>query len=203
MPADEAEPAEEPAEETEEPEEAGSEVGGSGEQVVYRVQAMPWSTSVAGSVSTTASSLVRSTSLAGTVATTAVAVAKLASAAKSGPDLRRVKKLRGLLLTKYESVTNTAQELKWTALGPEHEEANDWHVTWIDTSVSFERIKKMGRLQKINHFPGATPARAPAHPHAQAARAMRPCPWRRWAVCAARLWQACSSSCARRARRAT
>ena len=29
------------------------------------------------------------------------------------------------------------------ALGPEHEEANDWHVTWIDTSVSFERIKKM------------------------------------------------------------
>ena len=166
MPPADAEPAEEPAEETEEPEEAGSEVGGSGEQVVYRVQAMPWSTSLAGSVATTASSLVRSTSLAGTVATTAVAVAKLASAAKSGPDLRRVKKLRGLLLTKYESVTNTAQELKWTALGPEHEEANDWHVTWIDTSVSFERIKKMGRLQKINHFPGATPARAPAHPHA-------------------------------------
>ena len=120
----EAEPAE-----TEELEEAGSEMDGSG--VVYRISAVPWTTSLAGA------------------AVTAVAVAKLAAVAKAGPDLRRVKKLRGLLLTKYESVIDTAEELKWTPLGPEDEEANDWHVTWIDTSVSFERIKKMGRLQKI------------------------------------------------------
>ena len=138
----EAEPAE-----TEELEEAGSEMDGSG--VVYRISAVPWTTSLAGA------------------AVTAVAVAKLAAVVKAGPDLRRVKKLRGLLLTKYESVIDTAEELKWTPLGPEDEEANDWHVTWIDTSVSFERIKKMGRLQKINHFPGASPAthaRAPARP---------------------------------------
>ena len=149
----------EPAEETEEPEEAGSEVG---EQAAYRITAAPWSTSI-----TTAS-----------VATAAVAVAKLAAVAKSGPDLRRVKKLRGLLLTKYESVTDTAEELKWTALGPEDEEANDWHVTWLDTSVSFERIKKMGRLQKINHFPGASPAthaRAPARPRTHASTRPRAC----------------------------
>ena len=193
----------EPAEETEEPEEAGSEVDGSGEQAAYRITAVPWSTSIA------------------TVATAAVAVAKLAVVAKSGPDLRRVKKLRGLLLTKYESVTDTAEELKWTALGPEHEEANDWHVTWLDTSVSFERIKKMGRLQKINHFPGASPAtharaparpctHAPARPRARAPRAPAHLCAHAYArargvdgLCAACFWQACSISCASRARRAT
>ena len=149
-PEAEAEPAE-PAEKTEEPEEAGSEADGSGEQALYRITA---------------------------AATAALAVAKIAAVAKAGPDLRRVKKLRGLLLTKYESVTDTAEELKWTALGPEHEEANDWHVTWLDTSVSFERIKKMGRLQKINHFPGASPAthtRAPARPRTHAPARPRAC----------------------------
>ena len=82
----EAEPAE-----TEELEEAGSEMDGSG--VVYRISAVPWTTSLAGA------------------AVTAVAVAKLAAVVKAGPDLRRVKKLRGLLLTKYESVIDTAEEL--------------------------------------------------------------------------------------------
>lgn len=192
----EAEPAE-----TEELEEAGSEMDGS--SVVYRISAVPWTTSLAGA------------------AVTAVAVAKLAAVVKAGPDLRRVKKLRGLLLTKYESVIDTAEELKWTPLGPEDEEANDWHVTWIDTSVSFERIKKMGRLQKINHFPGASPAtharaparpctHAPARPRARAPRAPAHLCAHAYArargvdgLCAACFWQACSISCASRARRAT
>ena len=94
----------------------------------------------------------------------AAAAAAFVTAAAARPtsrgfDLRRVKKLRGLLLTKYHSVVDTAVSLKWVALGPEDEEANDWHVTWLDTSVSFERVQRMGRLQKINHFPGVPPTR--------------------------------------------
>ena len=85
----------------------------------------------------------------------AASASRAAAAGKSsGPDLRRVKKLRGLMLTKYESVLSTAEAMRWTALPPEEEEANDWHVTWSDTSVSFERVSKMSRMQKINHFPG-------------------------------------------------
>ncbi|KAM6235129.1 tubulin polyglutamylase TTLL13-like [Porphyrio hochstetteri] len=30
----------------------------------------------------------------------------------------------------------------------------EWTVCWMDNSVSLERIKKMKRFQKINHFPG-------------------------------------------------
>ena len=85
----------------------------------------------------------------------AAAAAGTATGRGPGPDLRRVKKLKGLLLTKYDSVVDTATGLKWTTFGPEDEEkVNDWHVTWVDTSVSFERVSRMTRLQKINHFPG-------------------------------------------------
>lgn len=122
-----AEPAVENVEEPEEASAGGGKVDGPGEDARSRFTA---------------------------AATVAAAVATMAATGRSGPDLRRVKKLRGLMLTKYESVVDTAELLKWTPLGPEHEEANDWHVTWLDTSVSFERIKKLGRLQKINHFPG-------------------------------------------------
>ena len=34
------------------------------------------------------------------------------------------------------------------------EETEDWNLHWIDTSVSIERVMRMKKYQKINHFPG-------------------------------------------------
>ena len=74
---------------------------------------------------------------------------------KKPPDLRRTKKLKALLLSKYESVLNATEALGWTVLDTEeYEETHQWNVCWSDVSVSLERIMRMGRMQKINHFPG-------------------------------------------------
>ena len=99
------------------------------------------------------------------------------SSLKSGdPDLRRSRKLKGLLLTKYDSVCEAAAALGWAVIHPDEEEAgpsephpsvaprgsappppqftSDWNICWMDTSVSIERVMALGRLQKLNHFPG-------------------------------------------------
>ena len=34
------------------------------------------------------------------------------------------------------------------------EEDEQWNLHWIDTSVSIERVMRMKKFQKINHFPG-------------------------------------------------
>ena len=73
---------------------------------------------------------------------------------KNPPSLRRHKKLRALLLSKYDAVWSQTEAMGWTAFDAEHEEGCDYNVCWSDTSVALERIMKMGRLQKINHFPG-------------------------------------------------
>eukprot|EP00962_Isochrysis_galbana_P034853 scaffold11875_cov132-Isochrysis_galbana.AAC.10 len=71
-------------------------------------------------------------------------------------DLRRTKKLRALLLSKYAEVSGQAEAMGWTtvsvALG--EEEPVDYNVCWSDTSVSLERVMRMSRMQRINHFPG-------------------------------------------------
>ncbi len=36
----------------------------------------------------------------------------------------------------------------------EDEEDTNWNLFWIDTGVSAERLMKLKRYQKINHFPG-------------------------------------------------
>lgn len=36
----------------------------------------------------------------------------------------------------------------------EDEEDPNWNLFWIDTGVSAERLMKLKRYQKINHFPG-------------------------------------------------
>lgn len=82
-------------------------------------------------------------------------------AALAPAKLRRQRKLRALLLSKYDAVWSQTQALGWTPLDEKEVEvaeaaarSSDWHVTWSDNSVGFERIMRMGRLQKVNHFPG-------------------------------------------------
>ena len=76
--------------------------------------------------------------------------------------LRRSRKLKGLLLTKYDSVCEAAAALGWAVIHPDEEEAgpselhpsvaprgsappppqftSDWNICWMDTSVSIERV---------------------------------------------------------------
>ena len=82
-------------------------------------------------------------------------------------DLRRCKKLCLLPRTKYVVVSTQAEALGWHALDTEEqgksrgeqqveqeELQHTWHVCWYDSSISFKRVMRMGRMQKINHFPG-------------------------------------------------
>ena len=75
------------------------------------------------------------------------------------PDAaKRVRKLRALLLSKYDEVWAQAEGLGWTCL--EGEDVDDdtageqYHVCWSDTSVSDARVMNMGRMARVNHFPG-------------------------------------------------
>ena len=91
-----------------------------------------------------------------------VAVVEPVAAASPSPNKtrpskhKRQRKLVALLLSKYDSVWSTTEELGWTphAADAEEEVGKKYHVCWSDTSVSLERIMKMGRMQKINHYPG-------------------------------------------------
>ena len=69
---------------------------------------------------------------------------------------RRQRKLTSLLLSKYDAVWHTTEVLGWTAYAADQEDQckSTYNVCWSDTSVALERIMKMGRLQKINHYPG-------------------------------------------------
>ena len=73
---------------------------------------------------------------------------------KSKHDLRRTRRIKWMSLTKYDSVWSTTEKLGWTPVEAEQEDSHDWNVCWSDTSVAMERIMRLGRLQKINHFPG-------------------------------------------------
>jgi tubulin polyglutamylase TTLL6/13 len=52
--------------------------------------------------------------------------------------------------SKYEVVRDAAESLGYV----ESTDENDYHLQWIDTSVSIERVKRLKPFQKINHFPG-------------------------------------------------
>ena len=80
--------------------------------------------------------------------------AKGPSPAKPAALPKRHRKLRALLLSKYDAVFSTVEDLGWTAFDAEHEDGCNYNVCWSDTSVALERIMKMNRLQKINHYPG-------------------------------------------------
>jgi len=51
---------------------------------------------------------------------------------------------------KYEVVRMVQKKLGWKEVGDD----DDWQVYWTDTSVSIERIMRLKRTQKINHFTG-------------------------------------------------
>ena len=38
-----------------------------------------------------------------------------------------------------------------------HDDSADWDVAWTDTSVSEERVMRLKRHQRINHFAGCAP----------------------------------------------
>ncbi|KAK3235051.1 hypothetical protein CYMTET_54723 [Cymbomonas tetramitiformis] len=51
---------------------------------------------------------------------------------------------------KYEVIRMVQKKLGWKEVGDD----DDWQVYWTDTSVSIERIMRLKRTQKINHFTG-------------------------------------------------
>ncbi len=76
----------------------------------------------------------------------------------SGAKFRRTRKLHAMMLCKYDEVWNQADALGWRPedglVDAASDPPADWNICWSDTSVALERIMKMSRLQKINHFPG-------------------------------------------------
>ncbi|GLC65380.1 hypothetical protein PLESTF_000287300 [Pleodorina starrii] len=51
---------------------------------------------------------------------------------------------------KYEVLRIVQRKLGWKEVGDD----DDWEIYWTDTSVSIERIMKLTKVQKINHFSG-------------------------------------------------
>ncbi|GIL81822.1 hypothetical protein Vretimale_1419 [Volvox reticuliferus] len=51
---------------------------------------------------------------------------------------------------KYEVLRIVQRKLGWKEVGDD----DDWEIYWTDTSVSIERIMKLTKIQKINHFSG-------------------------------------------------
>ena len=82
------------------------------------------------------------------------AVKALSPSPQKPARLRRHRKLRALLLSKYDAVWSQVEALGWRAYDADREAGCNYNVCWSDTSVALERIMRMGRLQKINHFPG-------------------------------------------------
>ena len=77
--------------------------------------------------------------------------------ASSASMLKRHRKLRVLLLTKYESVRRTSERLGWRsfeATDLKRRKVATFNVCWTDSSVTLARIMKLRRMQKVNHFPG-------------------------------------------------
>ncbi|KAL1523589.1 hypothetical protein AB1Y20_018525 [Prymnesium parvum] len=53
---------------------------------------------------------------------------------------------------KYGSVRKAAQQIGWS----EARDGSPWHIYWTDLSVSHDRVRELGPLQKLNHFPDMT-----------------------------------------------
>lgn len=87
-------------------------------------------------------------------ATRAEEPAASATAAASTPKKKKKKRrtVIGINLAncKYEVVRSVQQKLGWK----ETDDEGDWHIYWTDTSVSMERVMRLRRVQKINHFAG-------------------------------------------------
>ena len=67
------------------------------------------------------------------------------------PKKRPKKKLTICLSgCKYDLISRITEDLGYRTV----EEEEPWNLQWIDTSVSIERVMRMKKFQKINHFPG-------------------------------------------------
>lgn len=53
---------------------------------------------------------------------------------------------------RYDVVKTSGESLGWDSVM--EEEDPNWNLFWIDTGVSAERLMRLKRYQKINHFPG-------------------------------------------------
>eukprot|EP00798_Chlamydomonas_sp_ICE-L_P019089 gene19089-25690_t len=51
---------------------------------------------------------------------------------------------------KYEVLRVAQRRLGWK----EVDDSDDWEVYWTDTSISMDRVSKLSKFQKINHFSG-------------------------------------------------
>lgn len=76
------------------------------------------------------------------------------ASAASGVKKKKKKKNPAIRINltacKYEVLRIVQRKLGWKEVGDD----DDWEIYWTDTSVSIERIMKLTKTQKINHFNG-------------------------------------------------
>ena len=72
----------------------------------------------------------------------------------SSSGLKRFRKMKALVLSKYNSVWDTTELLGWKAYGKGDARRGACNLCWTDSAVGMNQVMKMGRMQKINHFPG-------------------------------------------------
>ena len=76
--------------------------------------------------------------------------------AASAPKRRKKKKALPICVNlancKYDVVRTVLKKLSWKEVGDD----DHWHLYWTDTSVAIERVMRLSKTQKINHFTGKT-----------------------------------------------
>ena len=74
--------------------------------------------------------------------------------AASAPKRRKKKKALPICVNlancKYDVVRTVLKKLSWKEVGDD----DHWHLYWTDTSVAIERVMRLSKTQKINHFTG-------------------------------------------------
>ena len=84
-----------------------------------------------------------------------VEVGSSLSTAPGSPRPTRRRKERRLVINlrncRYPVLAQAAEALNWTVT---RDDNADWDLFWTDTSVSEERVLKLKKTQRINHFAG-------------------------------------------------
>ncbi|GHP01471.1 hypothetical protein PPROV_000022700 [Pycnococcus provasolii] len=84
------------------------------------------------------------------------ALAAAEEKAASAPKRRKKKKALPICVNlancKYDVVRTVLKKLSWKEVGDD----DHWHLYWTDTSVAIERVMRLSKTQKINHFTGKT-----------------------------------------------
>ena len=78
-----------------------------------------------------------------------------ASTQASSSRQKRKRNIKALVLSKYDSVWETTKSLGWRPYtGSENPGRGRCQLCWTDRAVTNKRVGQLGRMQKINHFPG-------------------------------------------------